>query len=183
MNLPGACAISIYGASHKSRAEHILITDIQNRRVGWEIHHQWAHNRIIVVVGHTGQRIYIRHQPITQIGIIYDRCIGRVAFGRYIIYFAIRILSMRTENRHKRPELEPACIQLAPLFQVGIFLAGLIELFKSRLITFFHAESADVHRPIRDTTDREIQSRRYLGFHIFPTRRYIATPCGRRIPL
>ena len=81
---------------------------------------------------------------------------------------------MRTENRHKRPELEPACIQLAPLFQVGIFLAGLIELFKSRLLTFFHAESADVHRPIRDTADREIQSRRYLGFHIFPTRRYIA---------
>ena len=106
-----------------------------------------------------------------------------MSFGSYIPHLTERILSMCTEQRAECAKLIPTCIQFTPFLIVRILFSGLIEFLLSVFIAFFYAESANVHRPVRNTADCKIQSGRNLRLHIFPTGSDIATPCCGRITL
>ena len=73
-------------------------------------------------------------------------------------WLAERELAMRAIERAEGSELEPACVELTPLLVVGVLLAGPLPLLLSCNITILHAEASDVHCPVWNAADSEVQT-------------------------
>ena len=97
--------------------------------------------------------------------------------------FTERELAVGTEKRTECAELEPAGIELTPFLHVIILLACICPYILTCHITVLDAESSDIHCPIWDTADREVESCRNLGLHIFPTGCNVTAPCRCRVSL
>ena len=106
-----------------------------------------------------------------------------MTFGSDFPYFTERILSVSTIQRTESTELIPTRIQLAPFLIISILFFSFIPLLLSFYIAILYTETTDIHCPIRNTTDSEIQSGGNLRLHIFPASRYITTPSSGRITL
>ena len=169
--------------NHKRRTEHKLVAYVVYVCISCKVHNQRTHNRVIIKPRHTCQRINIRHQTITEFGIINHRIVSRMTFGSDFPYLTERILSVRTIQRTEYPELIPARIQFTPFLIIDILRFRCIPLLLSGYITILYTEPTNIHGPVRNTTYRIIQSSRNLSLHVFPTGSNITAPCSSRIPL
>src|SRR6185437_7635679 len=88
-----------------------------------------------------------------------------------VVDLAVDALAVRAEQRHEAAELEPAQVELAPLFQV----------FRVRLLVArLQRVAADVGGPVRDARQREVDAGGDLVAQIAPARHHVAAPaCGR----
>ena len=73
-------------------------------------------------------------------------------------------------------KLEPAGIQLTPLFQILILPACPVIETLCAFIPLLHAEAADIHAPVGDAGEGEVESGRDLCFHILPAGADVAAP-------
>ena len=106
-----------------------------------------------------------------------------MSFRSNVPYFTERILAMRTIQRTESSELIPTGIQFPPFLIIRIFTSCFVKFRLAGYIAVFHTETADIHCPIRNATDRKVQPGRNLRFHIFPTGSDVPTPCSGRITL
>ena len=166
----------MHRACHKGRTKHKLIVYIVSLLIVRIIHHHGTHDRIILKMRLGGQAIDIRHQLITQLGIILHRLVRRRSFRSDIIDLAARILPVATEQRTESSELIPTVVQLPPFPQI-------LATFLSSHITVLHAEATDIHRPVRNSTDGKVQSGRDLRLHVFPTGGNVTAPSGGGVAL
>ncbi len=104
-------------------------------------------------------------------------------FGGDVEHLAEGPLAVGAEERGEGSKLIPACVQFAPLLEIGVFVAGEVVLPLGGYIAVLDTEAADVHGPVGDSAYREVKSRRYLRFHVLPAGGDVAAPCGGRVAL
>jgi len=81
------CFIFRHGIDHERRAEHILVGNVKHRSVKAEIHRQPSHNRVIIEPCLSGERVNIRHKPVSQL-VVFNHClIGYMVFGSCVVHF------------------------------------------------------------------------------------------------
>ena len=86
---------------------------------------------------------------------------------------------MSTIEGDKAPELVPASLQLAPFFQVFVFLSRFVKELLGSHIAVFHTETSLIHAPERQATDRIVHARSHLSPHVLPPCGDITAPSGR----
>ena len=69
--------------------------------------------------------------------------------GGDIPYLTQRPLAVGAVQGDKSSELIPPCLQLAPLLEIGILLAGVVILLLCLDIAILDTESTDIHTPER----------------------------------
>lgn len=130
-----------------------------------------------------GHRIEIWHHAVAQFVVIDDGLIAGMILGGNVPHFAQRPLAVSTIEGNEAAKLVPAGLQLAPLRQVAVLHASLVELLLGSHIAVFHAETALVHSPEGNARHRIVQSGGHLGAHILPAGCNVAAPGCRGVTL
>ena len=65
-----ASLIVAYRTSHQRRTEHPLVADILHCLITIEVHHQRAHQRVVLEMSPACHRIKVWHQAIAQLVVI-----------------------------------------------------------------------------------------------------------------
>ena len=183
VNRAVAGLVVAHRTGHQRRTEHPLVADVLHAAVAVEVHHQSSHQRVVLEVCPTGQRIEVGHEAIAQLVVVDERLVGRMLVGCNVPDFTQRPLAVSTEQRDEGTKLVPTRLQLTPFFQVFVLLTRLVEELLGSHIAILHAESSLVHTPEGHARHRVVQSGRHLRTHILPASADVAAPRGGGIAL
>src|SRR5262249_28047011 len=140
-----------YGIYEERRAEQKLVADVLRARVFAEVHYKRAHDGVALLGRFPGQRIDIRHQPVSQF-VICDEISLRVGTGGQMFIRIGGALSRRKKNGKDRTKLKPAYVESAIC----------------RFVWISQNKPADVCCPVRKSRNRVVEPSRNLPAKGFP---------------
>ena len=127
--------------------------------------------------------VEVWHEAVAQLVVVDERLVAGMVVGSKVPDFTCRPLAMDTEQGDEGTELAPAGLQLAPLLEVFVLYAALLEQFLCCHVAVLNAEATLVHAPEGQTGHRIVQTGSHLGTHVLPTGTDVARPCGGAVTL